>query len=292
VKSIPDGLEFKAHVPGGPDATTPDSSDPGTSAASPAEAPRSERPAEILRALRSLLTMEEVQGLDLLEAGTPIEGPSGGATGPVVFRLVDGNGHMAGSLSAQRLRLEGSRAGKSLTLVLEDGYESHAGVRTAFDNSGVRRIQLPHVDPGPWLEALPELFSAQGLEEALDDGRWNVGVVRHTLNTLLREEVSAGWYRFKEIAGVKDGVLRGVHIEQCEADGTLERRLFADRLTILREAQGLQLLLEEGVQMRGDVKTPFLDGRFRIFLPRADAAAWQNAGVPGLSEAPLRALSR
>jgi hypothetical protein len=57
---------------------------------------------------------------------------------------------------------------------------------------------------------------------------------------------------------------------------------------VLREPQGLQILLEDGVQMRGDVKTPFLAGAFRIFLPRADAAAWQAAGVPGLSEPPPR----
>ena len=71
-----------------------------------------------------------------------------------------------------------------------------------------------------------------------------------------------------------------------DAEGRLERRLFADRMQVLEQERGLLILLEDGAQVRGDRRTAFLQGRYRIFLPRADVAAWREAGVPGLSKAP------
>jgi hypothetical protein len=189
-------------------------------------------------------------------------------------------------LFAERLRLEGSRAAKTLTLVLEEGYEGHGGARTPFPE-GKRRIVLPHVDPMPWVEALPELFGDQPFGGEKDDGRWNKNLVRFALNRLLREEGAGGHYFLHSLAGISSGSLMEVQLETFRGDGSLDRRIFADRMTIVplaREGRGITLVFEEGVHMRGDVKAPFLDGRFRVFLPRADIARWRAAGLPGLQE--------
>src|SRR4029078_9952877 len=77
--------------------------------------------------------------------------------------------------------------------------------------------------------------------------------------------------------------LRDVALDQFDRDGRLLRRLFADRMSFLREAHGLQILLQDGTQVRGEQKAPFLEGRYRIFLPRDDRDAWSKEGVPGLA---------
>jgi hypothetical protein len=208
----------------------------------------------------------------------------------VVFRLVDGTGVLSGSLWAEGLRLEGSRAARTLTLVLEEGYETRRGERVEFQRQGeaqpaVRRIVLPRVDPLPWIEALPELFGGMRLDEPIDDGRWNLTLVKGMLNGLLREDAVGGWYRMRALGGVKDGVLRGVHVEHLDREGRVERHLFADRLTVTAVERGIQLLFEDGAQMRGSEKAAFLEGRYRVFLPRAVVAEWRNAGIPGLVDA-------
>ena len=291
LRSMPEELRFQPDLPPEVLAQAARPPEPEPSAEELALVQRS---AEIERSLRALLTIEEVRGLDLLEAGRLGDG----WIGPVVFRLVDERGRLAGGLYAERLRLEGSRAARTLTLVLEEGYESRGGESLAFaphagepasepaagGGRGVRRIALPRVDPQPWLEAMGELFAATRLDQPVDDGLWNLTYVRGTLNQLLRQDPSAGWWRLRALDGVLDGVLRGVHLEGFAPDGQLERHLFADRMQVLREERGLLLFLEDGAQMRGDAKAAFLDGRFRIFLPRADIAAWEAAGVPGLAE--------
>jgi hypothetical protein len=88
----------------------------------------------------------------------------------------------------------------------------------------------------------------------------------------------------KSLNGVLDGALREVHLEELDARGALQRRVFADVLRIVRQEKGFLLELSEGAQMRGEEKTPFLDGRFRIFLPRASHAEWGAAVLPGLAE--------
>ncbi len=249
------------------------------------------------RSLRALLQVEGVRGIDLLEAGEL----DGGAIGPVVFRVLDARGRLAGSLTAARLRLVGSRTARSLTIVLEDGYESRGGVRLDFEAGttaegerepfGVRRIELEDVDPMPWVSAVPELFGGVELAAPKDDGLWNLTYVRASLNRLLRIDVERGYWRLKTLGGVVAGVLHDVHFEQFGPEGKLERRLFADRLRIERKERGVALVLEDGATLRGDEKTPFLDGRFRIYLPRAEQAEWNAAGLPGLSSAPSGAAS-
>lgn len=261
----------------------------------PIDEARAERARSLARSLRTLLSVEGVRGFDLLEAGELGDG----WIGPVVFRLLDERGRLAGSLGAQRLRLLGSRTARTLTIVLEEGFESRGGVRTAFEpeelpesereSFGVRRIELEEVDPMPWISAAPELFGGAQLAAPVDDGHWNLTYVRASLNRLLRLDIERGYWRLKTLGGVAEGVLHDVHFEQFDAQGQLERRLFADRLRIERRERGVALLLEDGATVRGDEKSPFLDGHFRIYLPRAEHAEWNSAGLPGLSATPSAA---
>lgn len=264
----------------------------------PVDEERLRRARELERSLRTLLSVEGVRGFDLLEAGELGEG----SIGPVVFRLLDGRGRLAGSLGAKRLRLEGSRTARTLTILLEDGFESRGGLRNAFEPQelapqdgepfGVRRIELDEVDPMPWVAAAPELFGGAQLAAPKDDGQWNLTYVRASLNRLLRMDVERGYWRLKSLGGVADGMFHDVHFEQFDAQGRLERRLFADRLQLERRERGVALLLADGATVRGDEKSPFLDGRFRIYLPRADQSEWNNAGLPGLTATPVAAARK
>jgi hypothetical protein len=267
-------------------------------ASKPAETPSSEpsakevaarkRAEEVRAGLRALLASEAVRGLDLLEVGSVQDG----FVGPVVFRLTDGQGRLSGSLFAERLRLEGSRAARSLALVLESGYESHAGERTPFgaqdEPAGPPpwRIPLQGLNPDPWIESLPELFAADAAANALDDGLWNTSWVRLTLNSLLRQDTSSGQLRVKRLGGVELGVLRDVHVEVLDAQGVLEQRIFADRLSLEALGDGVLLRFEGGVHVRGEERTPFLEGGYRVWLPRARAEEWRAAGLPGLVDRP------
>jgi len=276
LESLPDDLEFVPDLPSEPEPEA----GPGDE-----DLARIEREGAIHRTLRALLAVEEVRGLDLLETGALGDG----WVGPVVFRLLDASGRLAGSIWAERLRLEGSRAARTLTLVLEDGYETRGGVRTDFalrkpGEPTQRRIVLPQVDPIDWAGALPELFGGLRLDEPVDDGRWNHSLVRGTLNELLRRHAAGGWYRLKAFDGVMNGVFRQVHVEHLDGDGRIERHLFADRMTIEKRERGVMLLLEDGAQVRGEEKAAFLEGRFPIYLPLARVEDWEQAGIPGLSE--------
>jgi hypothetical protein len=247
------------------------------------------RDREILVSLRSLFAIEQVTGYDLLETGTLGEG----FTGPIVLRALDGRGRPIGTIAAERMRLEGSRSARSLTIVLEDGYEKRGGETIAFvgpgteeGRGGALRIELPDIDPSPWIGPLAELFREEDKAPAEDDGTWDLGTVRATLNLLLREDVGGGWWRLVGLGGVQAGVFRDVQVDQLDPEGRLERKLFADRMEITEQEKGLKIELSDGAQMRGDAKTMFLDGRYRIFLPRASVEAWRKAGIPGLSAPP------
>ena len=77
-----------------------------------------------------------------------------------------------------------------------------------------------------------------------------------------------------------------MQVDGLDPEGRIERKLFADRMEIRAMEQGVRIELSDGAQMRGDAKTPFLDGRYRIFLPRASVEAWRKAGIPGISDPP------
>ena len=292
-----------------------------------AQAERALRSKAIEKSLRTLLALEDVRALDLLECGF-LEGD---AIGPVVFRLLDGRGRLAGSLYAERMRLEASRSARTITLVLESGYETRGGERFPFDDSprraqdaggaggagaagaaegaadpasgeaeveakgtgrAARRVVLEGIDPLSWADDFRELFGAAGLDLSGDDGLWDLGLVRARLNELLKRDSSSGIYRLRELGGVQEGVLLRVHLERLDSEGGVERRLFADRLRLSAGASGVELELSHGVQVRGqDQRVPFLDGRYRVLLPGADTEDWVRAGLPGLSPAPAAAGS-
>lgn len=251
---------------------------------------RAQRDAQIALALKSLFTVERVLGFELLESGAL----ENGATGPVVLRVHDELGRPIGALCAERLRLEASHAARTVTLVLEDGYERLGVEKTPFPGAdrsadgthgGEKRIELAGVDPKAWVTALPELFG-KTTDPLADDGRWNLSRLRTEINLLLREDASAGYWRLADFGGVRGETLLDVMLEELDSAGRRVRTLFADRMTIDAEAKGLCLSLESGAQQKGDKKIPFLEGRFRVYLPSADVARWRARGVPGLSEPP------
>lgn len=255
--------------------------------AKPLEEPRDEarlaRSEEIERSLRTLLRLEWVDGLALLEAGLLSDE---GWTGPCVFRLINSERRAVGSVSAERLYLEGSLTGRTLTLVLEEGYERRAGDLLPFEGTevgkrrgGERRIVLVRTDPRPWMDALPELFREQEPAPTLGYTGKTYGELRRAVNQLLSEDAAGGRWRLEAFEGLGDAGLMGVNLIDLDVGGRTKRHLFADHLRVERRASGVVLVLNDGIQMRGGRKTPFLNGRFRIFLPQALHAGWEEAGV-------------
>lgn len=268
--------------------------------------------------LGALLTAEQVHSLDFLELGRPHSFEGRGVVGPVVARIVDDRGRLIGGLFAERLWIEVSRAARCVTLVLEDGYETRGGVRQAFEPEtrarrstsaldmvapeaadpapaegdalasddevrSVRRVFLQTVDPGPWLEALPEIIDEATSVAPPDDGVYDLTALRVELNELLRKAGTAageGW-RMRALGGVQRGVLRDVQLVEHAIDGTVTRRLFADRMEVHRSGRGIELVLEKGSQERNGRLAPFLEGRYRVALPHARAEDWVEAGIPG-----------
>ena len=255
--------------------------------ATPLEEPRDEervvRSDEIERSLRTLLRLEWVDGITLLESGLLSDD---GWTGPCVFRLINSEGRAIGSVSAERLYLEGSVTGRTLTLVLEEGYERRSGDLFPFEGTevgkrrgGERRIVLVRTDPRPWMDALPELFREQAPGPTLSDTEKTYEELRRGVNQLLSEDAAGGRWRLEAFEGLDGSGLLGVDLVDLDVDGRTKRHLFADHLRVERRESGVVLVLNNGIQMRGGRKTPFLDGRFRIFLPQALHAAWEEAGM-------------
>jgi hypothetical protein len=243
--------------------------------------PGAERVAAMRIVLHALFRSEGIFGYDPLELGALGDG----WVGPVVLKILDDRGRLCGSLSAERLRLEGSRAARSLTLVLEEGFESRRGERVPFAG-GIRRIELPFVDPDPWQEALPELFAGSDLVATLDDGRWEREALRRELNRLLGHDVSAGFYRVRGIGGVVGDEYVDVLIEVFDSDAHVRERVFADRMRILPESPGIRIELTGGAIVKGEQKEPFSDGEHTLFVPRSPLSLWEAASLPGWGAPP------
>lgn len=264
--------------------------DPAAAAAAAAQVAAASRAVRARNDLNALLIAEHVFALDVIELGSVHDGWAG----PVVVRELDDRGRMVGTLAADRLRLEASRAGRSVTLVFEVGWQSRGGLRTPFgppateggERGGSRRVQLPGVDPAPWIEALPELLRPEDLLPTPDDGRWNLVELRLLLDERLRLDSPAGRWRLVALGGVVGGDLLDVHLAELGASGRVERRLFADTLRVRPRGAGLELTLRDGVIERDGQKAPFLQGRYRLYLPDADPEVWRGTGVPGLSGPP------
>ena len=269
--------------------------DKGTEPAKPAPDPAQVRAEEMRATLQGLLEADGVHNYQILTLGRLEDGYAG----PVVVRLVDARGRPAGLMAAERLRLEASRAGYTVTILLEEGYEEHGGVSLPFDGAagvatrgrkprgGVRRVTLPGVNPAPWIEALPELFGVEAQGGPPDDGLWDLIAVRQEFNRLLAADSSVGRWRLAGLGGLVAGVLRDVQLVELDGAGRPLRRLFADALSLEKGGNGgLRIELTDGVQMVGGARTPFLEGRFRLILPRAEPKAWEAAGLPGLVPRP------
>lgn len=284
--------------------------DPAAEALERAEAARRWRGTQVAASLRTLLMAESVRGFDLLEVGLVHEHQGRSWTGPVVARLLDERGRMVGMMKAARLRLEVSRSSRSVTIILEDGYESRAGVRRPFEGGvavpseggalpevrgGRQRIYLGAVDPEPWIEALPELVDPVLLARASDDGFWDLDDLRVQLVRLLHEAAQAGdpRWRLVGLGGVRGSVLRDVQFAEVDAvTGRAQRRVFADSARIrIRPSGGVELQLEGGSVRRGTRVAPFLAGKYRIVLPRARVEDWRESPLPGLAAPPLRPAS-
>ncbi|QDV06665.1 hypothetical protein Poly30_21800 [Planctomycetes bacterium Poly30] len=241
---------------------------------------------EILRSLRSLLMTEGVRNLDILEVGRPVSVEGRAGTGPVIGRLLDDRGRMVGMIKANRMRLEPSRSGRTITIVMEDGYESRQGVRQPFEG-GTRRLFLGSVDPEPWIEAFPDLMDDADVAPVIDDGLWDLVSVRSRLARLLAASSEAGGavWRLAGIGGIREGQLRDVQFAEIDSrTGQVSRRVFADSGRIrTMDGRGIEISLTDGTVRRGDRAAPFLEGRFRLMLPYADADAWRAAELPGLS---------
>ena len=95
-----------------------------------------------------------------------------------------------------------------------------------------------------------------------------------------------GYYKVKHIDGVLKDKLRGLHLVEYSPAGLSIRHIFADVGTLSLGDRGATILLEDGASMRGDEKTAFLRGRFRIYLPKADQDLWKAESLPGLGSAP------
>jgi len=267
-----------------PVAEPPRPPTPEEEAALAAQAAARARAEELGRKLAVLMRLEGLRGLDLLEVGTLQPGPPA-ALGPVVFRCLDERGALTGSLAAERLRLEASAAAHTLTIVLEDGFESRGGAREPFVG-GERRITLREVDPGPWRADCPELFAAEEPVAGGDEGRWPLFEVRRELNRLLALDTRHGWFRLHSLGGVRGRALLDVIVEELDAGGKLQRRFFADRLWLVLEDASVVLELEDGAIVRGEEKTPFREGRHRLVLPGVALEPWRTAALPGFSEPP------
>jgi hypothetical protein len=258
----------------------PEPDKPETNAVPPSQADVT----AVTRRLRTLLSAEQVAGVDVMELGNV----QADHVGPVVLRILDANGRLLSVLAADRLRLECSRAGRSVTLVLEHGYERRNGEKLAFTGGavdadgrgGVRTIVIPDCDPRPWLEGLPFLFRPEALEPVPHDGSISVESLRAALNVKLREDQLIGHWRVDGIGGVQRSVLYEVAFSQLDEKGNVVRTLVADKATFAALSKGVEVLLEGGAQVKVDSTVPFLDGRYRLVLPRADAEAWRAARIP------------
>jgi hypothetical protein len=104
--------------------------------------------------------------------------------------------------------------------------------------------------------------------------------LRAALNVKLREDQLIGHWRVDGIGGVQRSVLYEVAFSQLDEKGNIVRTLVADKATFAALSKGVEVLLEGGAQVKVDSTVPFLDGRYRLVLPRADAEAWRAARIP------------
>jgi hypothetical protein len=252
-----------------------------------ADSPAIRRGRELPGPLTALLRLEGVRSFDLFDAGAVLRAADATApagAGPVILRRFDPEGYLAGHLYARRLTLSGSRSGHTLTLHLEDGHSSAGGLRQPFAQ-GRLNLPLRNVNPAPFLQAFPELFVDPPVAVP-DDGRYPKAWLQYTLNRLLAEDAGGSHYQLAWYEGVAEECLRTVELIETDLQGRELRRLFADRLWIELTGERLALVLEQGVSQRAGESMPFLDGRLKLYFPRANLDRWRSSGLPGCRAVP------
>ena len=277
--------------------------DPGASEPDPVELRAVRRAQELKTSLRAYLRAEGARGLDILEVGALIDG----GIGPIVARQLDSNGRLLATLVADRLRLEKSDSGYTVTVVLEGGYERRGGQVWPFPVAngkgvsapvametvaglatqqelrvGVLRIPLAGVNPAPWIEVMPELFRSEDLIRLVDDGSTNLIALRFSFNKLLENRKQGARWRLVTLGGIVEREWRDVHMAELNLQSQVVRRLFTDRLNLRVEGNNVIFEMKDGAQERNGVRTPFLAGRYSLVFPGADIPAWQSVGIPGL----------
>lgn len=276
-----------------------------------AQIARRKRAQEIKRTLRAYLRAEGQHAFDLLEVG----GLHEDGIGPIVARQLDAQGRFLSTLVADRLRLEKSASGYTLTLVLERGYERRAGQTWPFPSPtgssdetsssspevaldeqgeeqlggedgyrrGVLRLALPGVAPGPWIQSMPELFSPADRDAIVDDGRTNLIRLRFALNALLDQNTRGAHWKLVHLGGVVGEQWRQMHFAELDRRGRVVRRLFADRGHLRLEGNNAIFELQAGAQERDGRRSAFLGDRYTLLVPGIDPAAWRSAGLPGVA---------
>lgn len=245
------------------------------------------RAGELRLALDAMVRAEGLRGMQVFELGTVLRDEQGQpiGAGPAFVRLFDENGRSAGHLQANRLTLEASRGGRTVSLLFHEGAHHRSGVALPFPG-GLHRVTLRHADPDPFFERTPELFGPVGATRVMDDGIWSPSRLTYELNRLLAADASADRYRLEYFDGVNGRDWLDVELSVRDRKGAIVRRIVADRMHLELLGSGVRLELRDGVSIRGGVQMPFLDGELSIWLPRADLPAWRSAELPGLVEAP------
>ncbi len=259
------------------------------------------RAQQIKTNLRAFLRAEGIRSLDLLEVGMLHDG----GVGPIVARQLDASGRFLATLVADRLRLEKSSSGFTLTLVLERGYERRAGQTWPFPEpgkvstrangepgapnsnaaevrAGILRIPLTGVRPEPWIEAMPELFSVRDRDRQLDDGDTNLIRLKFQLNGLLESREQGARWRLVSLGGVVGTEWRDIHFAELDLQGRVLRRLFADGAELRLEGNNAIFEMRAGAQERAGKRSPFLAGRYTLVLPGIDPLSWKQTALPGI----------
>lgn len=245
-----------------------------------------QRGTELRRVFNGLLRTEGVGGLELLEAGVPWaldprrDEAEAFGTGPVVFRRLDASGRLLGGLAAERLTLEQSRSGRTLSLILHRPEERIRGQLFLMDQE-VLRIDLDAIDSEVFRDLCPELFAPTSVARLLRRPFRNRTEMQVRFQELLEQSRSGERYQLQSVGGRDDEAWLDVRFLARDSGGRPDRHLLADRMFLgLRDGLVVLELLDGATVIGGRPHVPFLNGRMRIVLADADPDAWIDAGLP------------
>ncbi len=274
------------------DLTEAEAAEPEAPAVAPEPTPLAgalQRGTELRRTFNGLLRTEGVGGLELLEAGVPWaldprrDEAEAFGTGPVVFRRLDRSGGLIGGLAAERLTLEESLSGRTLSLVLHRPEERIRGQVLELDQDPLR-IDLDAIDSEAFRKLCPELFALKSETRLLRRPFTNRAAMQVRFQALLALSRSGARYELQSVGGRDDEAWLDVRFLARDSQGRADRHLLADRM-LLGLRDGLVVLeLLDGATLIDGQSVPFMNGRMRIVLADADSDAWIDAGLPGFRQ--------